>query len=110
VQYSRLAQSVVQLKSCLAEGYPFLFGFTVYEGFESDAVEASGVVSMPEPSEAALGGHAVSAVGYDDASQRFLVRNSWSANWGMQGYFTIPYAYLAEPNLAADFWTIRVVK
>jgi C1A family cysteine protease len=55
-----------------------------------------------------LGGHAVLAVGYDDNAQRFIVRNSWGRRWGIAGYFTMPYAYLADDNLAADFWTIRV--
>jgi C1A family cysteine protease len=38
------------------------------------------------------------------------VRNSWGPTWGQQGYFTLPYAYLTDPNLASDFWTIRLVK
>lgn len=109
-QYSRLAQSTAQMKACLAAGYPFVFGFTVYESFESDEVACTGVVPMADPSEMALGGHAVAAVGYDDASSRFLVRNSWGTDWGMGGYFTMPYAYLANNNLADDFWTIRLVK
>ena len=25
----------------------------------------------------------------------------------MKGYFTMPYDYLANPNLAEDSWTIR---
>ena len=49
-------------------------------------------------------------VGYDDASQRFIVRNSWGTAWGRQGYFTMPYAYLTDSNLSADFWTIRMVE
>ena len=57
----------------------------------------------------ALGGHCVVAVGYDDSKQCFIVRNSWAADWGMQGYCTMPYAYLTDPNLASDFWTIRLV-
>ena len=110
VQYSRISQDAGALKACLAAGYPFLFGFTVYESFESDAVAHSGMVSMPQPGETSLGGHAVMAAGYDDGSGRFLVRNSWGAGWGMGGYFTIPYEYLKDPNLADDFWTIRVVR
>lgn len=110
VQYSRVAQDLGQMKTCLAAGYPFAFGFTVYESFESDEVAKTGVAPMPETGETALGGHAVLAVGYDDSSSRFLVRNSWTAAWGMGGYFTLPYAYLADDNLADDFWTIRLVK
>ncbi|MFC1849462.1 C1 family peptidase [candidate division CSSED10-310 bacterium] len=37
------------------------------------------------------GGHAVVIVGYDDANQCFIVRNSWGANWGEGGYFRIKY-------------------
>jgi hypothetical protein len=48
-------------------------------------------------------------VGYDNASQRFIVRNSWGALWGNKGYFTIPYAYFLNPNMADDLWTIRMV-
>jgi C1A family cysteine protease len=49
------------------------------------------------------------AVGYDDSQNWFIVRNSWGVGWGMEGYFTLPYAYLLEQNLASDFWTIRLV-
>ncbi len=47
------------------------------------------------------------AVGYDDAAKRLLVRNSWGDDWGMQGYFTMPYGYVTNRNLSDDFWTIR---
>ena len=33
--------------------------------------------------------HTSSPVGYDDTTQHFIVRNSWGADWGDQGYFTI---------------------
>jgi C1A family cysteine protease len=108
IGYQRVVQSLTQMKGCLASGYPFVFGFTVYESFESDRVARTGVVPMPAAAEKVLGGHAVLAVGYDDAAQRFIVRNSWGRRWGIAGYFTMPYAYLADDNLAADFWTIRV--
>jgi C1A family cysteine protease len=110
VGYARVTQDAGQMKSILASGYPFVFGFTVYESFESDAVAKSGILPMPEATEATLGGHAVLAVGYDDASQRFLARNSWGTSWGMGGYFTIPYKYLTDSNLADDFWVVRVVE
>ncbi len=108
--YSRLTPSLDQLKGCLASGYPFVFGFTCYTSFESAAVAKSGVLNLPAKTETVVGGHAVLCVGYDDTAQRFIVRNSWGAAWGIKGYFTIPYAYLTNNNLSDDFWTVRVVK
>ncbi len=111
ISYQRLqSRNLNQLKGCIASGYPFVFGFTVYDGFESDEVAKTGVLSLPGPDEQTQGGHAVMAVGYDDAAQRFTVRNSWGADWGMGGYFTMPYAYLTSPNLADDFWEVRMLK
>jgi len=54
-----------------------------------------------------VGGHAVLAIGYDDKERRFLARNSWGEGWGIKGYFTLPYNYLANRNLSDDLWTIR---
>jgi C1A family cysteine protease len=96
-----------EMRRCLAEGFPFVFGFTVYESFESQEVAKTGIVQMPQPSERSIGGHAVLAVGYDEAQRRFIVRNSWGTGWGQKGYFTIPYDYVSNRNLSDDFWTIR---
>ncbi len=96
-----------EMRACLAEGFPFIFGFTVYESFESQQVARTGKVDMPKKGEKALGGHAVLAVGYNDVQQRFIVRNSWGEAWGMKGYFTMPYKYVADRDLSDDFWTIR---
>ena len=38
------------------------------------------------------------------------MRNSWGPNWGMEGYFTLPYDYVTHPTLARDFWTIYTVE
>lgn len=110
LQYFRVPQVERHLKGCLAEGFPFVFGFTVYESFESPEVARTGRADMPGPLERALGGHAVMAVGYDDNERRFLVRNSWGDTWGQHGYFWLPYEYMLDDDLAADFWTIRLVE
>jgi C1A family cysteine protease len=108
--YQRVAQSLNQMRGCLANGFPFVFGFAVYESFETPDVARTGVVPLPAAGETLLGGHAVLAVGYDDATARFRVRNSWGADWGDGGYFTIPYAYLTDRGLASDFWTVSKVE
>ena len=110
VQYKRLPTALTAMRGCLASGYPFVFGFTVYESFESQTVASTGVVPMPAVGEQVLGGHAVVAVGYDDPTSRFIVRNSWGDQWGDKGYFTMPYAYLLDPGLSDDYWTIRLVE
>lgn len=107
--YARVAQNLSQMQGCLAEGYPFVFGFTVYESFEGNEVAKTGIVPMPSPGEHVMGGHCVVAVGYDNAKRVFIIRNSWGAGWGIKGYCLMPYEYLLNPNLASDFWTIRSV-
>jgi C1A family cysteine protease len=106
LSYHRIT-ALKEMKTCLAEGYPFVFGFTVYESFESDTVAKSGKLNLPKQDEKDVGGHAVMAVGYDEAQQRFLIRNSWGTDWGKGGYFTMPYEYLDRRDLSDDFWTIR---
>ncbi len=109
LSYQRIL-TLTEMKACLAEGFPFVFGFAVYESFESREVARTGVVPMPEYAERLLGGHAVLAVGYSDAKKRFIVRNSWGEKWGLRGYFTMPYAYLTSRDLSDDFWTVKAAE
>jgi C1A family cysteine protease len=107
--YARVAQALTQMQGCLAEGYPFVFGFTVYESFESQTVADSGLVPMPASGERTIGGHCMLAVGYDGAQRQFIIRNSWGTSWGLKGYCLMPFEYLLSAQLASDFWTIRTV-
>lgn len=78
VEYRRLDQTLEELKSCLASGFPFIFGFWVYESFESLETHVTGIMPTPDPStERFYGGHAVTCVGYSDEKEAFLIRNSW---------------------------------
>jgi C1A family cysteine protease len=111
IQYSRLINTDInQLKQCIVQGFPFVFGFSVYQSFMSRNVANTGIVPMPNKTERLLGGHAVLAVGYDDAKKVFIVRNSWGDRWGDKGYFYMPYAYITNADLAADFWTITMME
>jgi C1A family cysteine protease len=107
IAYFRIPARLDRLRGCLAQRFPFTMGISVYESFLTPAVARSGRVPMPDPSEAPKGGHAVLVVGYRDASEHFIVRNSWGRGWGDDGYCFFPYAYLLNQTLAFDFWTVR---
>ena len=102
--------NLATMKQALSQGYPFVFGFTVYSSFESASASATGIIPMPGPRESILGGHAVVAVGYDNTHQWFIFRNSWGSGWGDHGYGYIPYAYLSNSSLTSDLWYITSVK
>jgi C1A family cysteine protease len=120
VQYESI-RTLGDLKDAIASNFAVVFGFTVYESFESQAVAETGVVPMPKHGEATVGGHAVLAVGYSNPKGHLIVRNSWGPSWGDHGYFYMPYEYLtgskASPDsspingahLASDFWAIQMV-
>jgi C1A family cysteine protease len=98
-------------KQCLAEGYPIAFGFPVPASFESEEVRRTGRMPKPNPDESDLGGHAVLKVGYNDDLKLFegsrgswIVRNSWGAEWGDNGYFYMSYEHTPWCD---DFWTVR---
>lgn len=56
-----------------------------------------------------IGGHAILIVGYDDANQCFICKNSWGESWGEKGYFRIAYSQADNAVLFGD-WTIAYTK
>jgi C1A family cysteine protease len=107
--YAAVMQTLDVMRACIASGFPFLFGFSVYESFESAEVTHTGMVPMPRWGERSVGGHDVVICGYDDAKQLFKFKNSWGDSWGHQGYGYFPYAYATDPNLSSDFWVINAI-
>jgi C1A family cysteine protease len=107
VKLYRRVSGLLDFKIALALNHPVVFGFSVYESFESDHVATTGVMSLPLDTEQMLGGHAVCAVGYDDTMQRAIVRNSWGPDWGDKGYFYMPYGYIEDRSLSDDYWLIE---
>jgi C1A family cysteine protease len=91
------------VKAAIADGHAVAFGFEVFSSFQW--IGKTGVMPMPKPNEGVLGGHAVLAVGYDDAKKLLTVRNSWGTSWGDKGYFYMPYDYAKNTEWTMDFWT-----
>lgn len=111
--YKAIVQQLDIMKACIdISKRPFIFGFDVFPSMMTDDVAITGTVSMPKPTETAIGGHDVTFCGYNDRTERFLFKNHWRNSdgtwWGKNGFGTIPYAY-AVSRMASDFWCINGV-
>jgi C1A family cysteine protease len=105
---------LASIKSHIASKLPAMFGFTVYQSIWS---AGGGKIPFPAGGDKVAGGHAVMAVGYDDAlvipesagskktKGAFLIRNSWGTGWGEKGYGYLPYEYVLQ-GLAVDWWVL----
>jgi C1A family cysteine protease len=89
--YAAVRQDLVAVRSVLAQGHPVAIGFTVFSSLENEDVQKTGVIPFPTRGDSMLGGHAVLLVGYNDAAQQFMFRNSWGEGWGDEGYGYMPY-------------------
>jgi C1A family cysteine protease len=111
LEYQRITpHTLYEVKQALVDEHPVVFGFMVYESMMTPKVAKTGYVPVPQRNDRATGGHAVMAVGYDDSKEALIVRNSWGTQWGINGYFYLPYWYVTTPNVSADYWTIRLVE
>jgi len=93
--------TVSAIRDALVSYGPLVTTMDVYEDFYS---YSGGVYSYT--TGAYEGGHAVLIVGYSDAGQYFIVKNSWGGSWGESGYFKIAYS---ELGTVVDFgdYTLR---
>jgi C1A family cysteine protease len=84
--WANISGNALQMKECISRYGAVTACFNVYQDFFS---YRSGVYKHVTGSLA--GGHCVVLIGYDDAQQCWIGRNSWSAGWGDAGYFRIGY-------------------
>jgi C1A family cysteine protease len=110
---------LVSVKQFIACGVPSMFGFWGYDSFNDG--DAAGNIPLPDPAEPIRWGHAVVAIGYDDAkviknritgkktTGAFKFRNSWGPGFGVSGYGWMPYDYLLTGK-ALDFWSLLAMR
>ncbi|CAF3827826.1 unnamed protein product [Rotaria sordida] len=98
----KLPRNLMAMKTCLANEVPFLIGIKLLKSATDEVERNGGYITMPNPHSIAVARtttHAVLIVGYDDETGHFIGRNSWGRDWGIHGYFYIPYRYLIEKRL-----------
>lgn len=108
--YHRLT-GLQDVLSCLgnATPWPVLVSFQVYESFESENVQDTGMMPVPNVnSEELLGGHEVICLGYDLKAGLILCQNSWGPAWGQSGFFQMPFEVVNNQNLCPDLWIIHL--
>jgi len=117
--------TLLRVRQCIAEGHPVVFGFFAYEPMSDSWVQpqpgddSEGIWSFkPLPKDNQVrgdfGGHAVLAIGFDDAKQRILCQNSWGAypnGWGNgKGVFWLGYDWIQDYEATSDFWMMRLLQ
>ena len=79
--------SVEQLKSAIVEHGPIATAFNADNCF---SIYKSGVFNGENGGATAVN-HVLMLVGWDDSKQAWLVKNSWSENWGENGFGWVKY-------------------
>jgi len=89
MSWSSIPQELSALKAALVKFGPLptaLLAFQDLEHYKSGIyTHVAGILPL---------GHAVLLVGYNDAEQYFIVKNSWGTDWGEDGYFRIAYSQM----------------
>jgi hypothetical protein len=106
--------TVAALKKPLADGVPVTMAFHCHRwvfdihGPLSSHYLQPGAINPGDPRGDLVGNHEVLVVGFEDTADGtggyFLVRNSWGAQWGDQGYWAMPYLLVRD---AFEFWAVE---
>lgn len=94
-----LTSNIAGIKNWISTKGPVSACFIVYNDFFA---YTSGVYKHVSGAQA--GGHCVSLVGYNDAEQCWIGKNSWGTGWGESGFFRIKYG-----DCGIDTWDVRGV-
>lgn len=91
-------KNLKQVKQALVAGHPVAAAFAWAFKF----IDANYILNTPTRYEAehAKSGHAVVIVGYNDTERLIEIRNSWSDQWGNNGY-----GYMTYDSFKLCFWS-----
>ncbi len=108
-EYARV-DGIENVKGALAQGFPVVFSASVPQRCYEEAGR-TGVIPPPTAAEVAEirtqnGRHALLLVGYDLNDKTFLVRNSWGADWGRQGYCRMSFDTFTATLAANTTWIL----
>ncbi|TWE11539.1 C1 family peptidase [Rudaeicoccus suwonensis] len=84
------------IESAISQGEPVVIGFNARSSFEN--LNSSDYNYDPSPSEAVIGGHEVTIVGYDQTG--VTIENSWGTDWGDNGFFTAPWSFITGSDIS----------
>ena len=111
IKYTSVLPTETVIKQTLLSGAAISFGFNVYQSFEVGNWDSTtGIMPIPKKGESLLGGHAVTITGWNDSKKCFKIQNSWGEEWGLGGYFWMPYSFLLNPSECDDFWCIDEIR
>jgi len=89
-----VTKSAAGIKSALSKGYPVILAMQIPKSFE----ECTSTIwqSRTYESKSTASGHAMVAIGYDDAINggSFRIANSWGTEWGDKGKVWVNYSEL----------------
>lgn len=101
---SNVNVNILNFKNILNQKKGLIIAFYVYSSMMTKDVFITGNIPLPSSRDKLLGGHSIMLSGWNDNTQRFIFRNSWGKYTGINGIFTIPYAYVASTKYAGDAW------
>ena len=125
IKYLPIIQTDTNIMNSIYLKNPVIFGIYVYTSFLTAVVAKTGIIPLPNTQRERLqGGHCIFIVGWTKYQNvdYYIIQNSWGANWGNTGsttfapnngtnggYAYIPKAYVLNPRLSFELFSITAI-
>ncbi len=109
VQFARAPLGLSAMQA-VAMGLPVVFGCYIPQDYYEAAMQGGVMPEIQGQPQNPGGGHAMLIAGYDQAKKHWIVRNSWGAGYGDQGYLYIPFSNLELCAPPDQFWVIGALE